>query len=121
MNLDDFIVTDNVATPPAGMPFPTPYDSLKQDQERSGHSLTSAIPIKTRKEPAQHFVPQSVPAARVQDEFGYVTRHPRKTSIDERRVRDSCPSCRAFLPVRIVPCGYHSAPPLSSIEAVALY
>jgi len=91
MNLDDFIITDNVATP-AGVTFNQSRDALKHEQERSGPSATSAIPIKSRKEPAtqQHFVPQSVPAQRVQDEFGYITRHPRKTSIDERRVCDPC-------------------------------
>ncbi len=89
MNIDDFIVTDNVATP-AGTAFTQSRDALKHAEERSSHSVTSAIPIKPRKEPSQHFVPQSVPAPasrqRVQEEFGYITRHPRKTSIDERRV-----------------------------------
>lgn len=91
MNLDDFIVTDNAPTP-AGIASTQSRDAQKHVDERSSHSVASAIPIKSRKEPAQHFVPQSVPAPasrqRVQDEFGYVTRHPRKTSIDERRVRD---------------------------------
>jgi hypothetical protein len=94
MNLDDFIVTDNVATP-AGITFPQSQEALKRAEDRSSHSVTSAIPIKSRKEPARNFVPQSVPAPasrqRVQDEFGYVTRHPRKTSIDERRVCDCLP------------------------------
>lgn len=90
MNLDDFIVTDNAPTP-AGIASTQSRDAQKHVDERSSHSVASAIPIKSRKEPAQHFVPQSVPAPasrqRVQDEFGYVTRHPRKTSIDERRTR----------------------------------
>jgi hypothetical protein len=87
MNLDDFIITDNAASP-AGIHFTQSQEALKHAHDRSSHSVASAIPIKSRKERAQHFVPQSVPAQRVQDEFGYVTRHPRKTSIDERRVCD---------------------------------
>lgn len=88
MNLDEFLVTDNVAATPAGIAFNQSQDALHHADEQSRQNATSAIPIKSRKESAQHFVPQSVPAQRVQDEFGYVTRHPRKTSIDERRVRD---------------------------------
>ena len=91
MNLDDFIIPESVATPAGIVNTPTPsLDAGKKPEERSSHSLASAIPIKSRKEPGKHFVPQSVPVSqhhqRVQDEFGYVTRHHRKTSIDERRV-----------------------------------
>ena len=87
MNLDDFIDPENVATPAGLLATPSP-DPSKPDPEPS-HSVTSAIPIKTRKESAQGFGPQSVPVPphqRTRDEFGYVTRHARKTSIDERRV-----------------------------------
>lgn len=91
MNLDDYIVTDNAAPAALNAYIPLP----EAGRDASNHSMTSAIPIKSRKEPAQQFVPQSVPAAahrqRVQDEFGYVTRHQRKTSIDERRVCDFFP------------------------------
>ena len=86
MNLDDFIDTENVATPAGLLATPSP-DPGKPGLD-SSHSVTSAIPIKTRKE-SSHFGPQSVPVAarqRTQDEFGYVHRHTRKTSIDERRV-----------------------------------
>lgn len=94
MNLDDFIFPDNVA-PSAG--FTSLLTSGKQETEKSATRATAAaIPIKSRKTSAQHFVPQSVPVPphqRTQDEFGYVTRHHRKTSIDERRVSvdDSSP------------------------------
>ncbi|EON98779.1 putative nitrogen regulatory protein area protein [Phaeoacremonium minimum UCRPA7] len=90
MNLDDFIVAENVATPAGFVATPSP-EATKHDAERGSHSQATAIPIKSRKEGSQHFVPQSVPVPphhqRNQDEFGYVTRHHRKTSIDERRTR----------------------------------
>ena len=90
MNLDDFI-HDNVGTP-AGMALtPTP-ETMRQADERSAHTSASAIPIKSRKEPSQHLIPQSVPVAahqRAQNEFGYLPRHPRKTSIDETGQRVS--------------------------------
>lgn len=87
MDLEDFLVADNVATTAAVIS----QENLRQAEERSTHSVTPAIPIKSRKEASQHFnIPQSVPVPahrqRAQDEFGYVTRHPRKTSIDDRRV-----------------------------------
>jgi GATA-binding protein len=89
MNLDDFLVTDNMPTPHAH------ESGMKQTEERPSHSASSAIPInKSRKDSAQQqtFVPQSVPVPahrqRLQDEFGYVARHVRKTSIDEARVGD---------------------------------
>ncbi|CAK7272620.1 Sodium- and chloride-dependent GABA transporter 1 [Sporothrix epigloea] len=51
---------------------------------------SKAIPIKSRRENGKPFVPQSVPVAKHQagqDEFAYVTRHHRKTSIDDRQTR----------------------------------
>ncbi|KAI1178892.1 hypothetical protein F4777DRAFT_39717 [Nemania sp. FL0916] len=89
MNLDDFIVPDNVA-PSTG--FTSSLASGKPETEKAANRATAAaIPIKSRKASGQHFVPQSVPVPPHQnthDEFGYVTRHPRKTSIDERRGRN---------------------------------
>ncbi|KAI0105702.1 hypothetical protein GGR51DRAFT_181955 [Nemania sp. FL0031] len=89
MNLDDFIYPDHVA-PPAG--FASSLTSSKQENEKSATRATAgAIPIKSRKPSGQHFVPQSVPVPphqRTQDEFGYVARHHRKTSVDERRGRN---------------------------------
>jgi GATA-binding protein, other eukaryote len=90
MNLDDFIYPDHVA-PSAG--FASSLTSGKQETEKSATRATAgAIPIKSRKASGQHFVPQSVPVPphqRTQDEFGYVARHHRKTSVDERRVSAS--------------------------------
>jgi GATA-binding protein len=92
MNLDDFINNDSVGTPAGLALTPTP-ETMRQADEKSAHTSAAAIPIKSRKEPAsQHLVPQSVPVAahqRVQDEFGYLPRHPRKTSIDETGQRVS--------------------------------
>ncbi|KAI1098629.1 hypothetical protein F4804DRAFT_118983 [Jackrogersella minutella] len=90
MNLDDFIFPENVATPAGLAATPSP-DGSKQEGEKSAHTTAAAIPIKSRKTSSQHFVPQSVPVPahqRNQDEFAYVTRHHRKTSIDERRTRN---------------------------------
>ncbi|KAJ2893990.1 hypothetical protein MKZ38_008034 [Zalerion maritima] len=92
MNLDDFINPDNIATPSGFANTPSPEASkLSDDRGANPHGLTSAIPIKSRKDAASQFVPQSVPAApplrRSQHEFDYVTKHYRKTSIDEKRTR----------------------------------
>lgn len=99
MNLDEFIFSDNIATPDD---YSSPQGISKHiaDEPRSGSSAlaSSAIPIKSRKDAVaqQHFVPQSVPFPpnhqRIQDEFNYVPRHTRKTSIDERRVSEVNPS-----------------------------
>lgn len=93
MNLDDFIFPENVATPAGLAATPSP-DATKQEGDRIAHTTAAAIPIKSRKTSSQHFVPQSVPVPahqRNQDEFAYVTRHHRKTSIDERRVSKAKP------------------------------
>jgi GATA-binding protein len=91
MNLDDFIFSDNSGSP---INFASP-EGDKMVDDRSGNSMASAIPIKSRKEPShQTFVPQSVPVQPVHQatqgsEFNYVNRHLRKTSIDDRRVSNS--------------------------------
>ncbi|KAK0729789.1 hypothetical protein B0H67DRAFT_638364 [Lasiosphaeris hirsuta] len=93
MNLDDFINNENVGTPAGLAVTPSPENARHPDDGRAPHSTASAIPIKSRKESsAQHLVPQSVPVVvhhqRAQDEFGYVPRHTRKTSIDETNKRN---------------------------------
>jgi GATA-binding protein, other eukaryote len=89
MNLDEFIFQENISTP-AGM-SPSPELKEKAAPKPISNAVTSAIPIKTRKESAPISIPQSVPVQphglRNQDEFNYVQRHIRKTSIDERPVR----------------------------------
>jgi GATA-binding protein len=89
MNLDDFIFADNISTPAGLGNSPSPELS-KKEYEKSSNAVASAIPIKMRKESSQFAVPQSVPVPhhnpRSTEEFNYVQRHVRKTSIDERRV-----------------------------------
>ncbi|CAK7218982.1 Sodium- and chloride-dependent GABA transporter 1 [Sporothrix bragantina] len=78
MSMDDFIDPRNVASPDTGAEGGMMIPGSK------------AIPIKSRRETGKAFVPQSVPVAQHQvgqDEFAYVTRHHRKTSIDDRRTR----------------------------------
>lgn len=78
MSIDEFIFS-NMASP-SDMSPPDFRDNRPQN------AVASAIPIKMRKEPVAAFAPQSVPVTHPQDEFSYVQRHVRKTSIDERRV-----------------------------------
>lgn len=89
MNLDDFIFSDNISTP-AGLGLSPSPELSKKDAEKNLNTTASAIPIKLRKESSQFAIPQSVPVPhhnpRNHDEFDYVQRHVRKTSIDERRV-----------------------------------
>lgn len=94
MNLDDFIFTDEMSTPPGNSPQQQHQQQPHQQQQNgrdnnqsSAVNMASAIPIKMRRETTNaSFQPQSVPTQHpVQPEFGYVQRHVRKTSIDERR------------------------------------
>lgn len=116
MNIDDFIfaeeggasVKDNSPQPTASSHSGPQTAATKTS--KSSRPLASAIPIKGRKgSSANQFVAQSVPVApphqRGQfDEFHYVPRHDRKTSIDDRRVsafdfhwnRSSYPAHQAF-------------------------
>ncbi|KAL2069342.1 hypothetical protein VTL71DRAFT_15680 [Oculimacula yallundae] len=93
MNLDDYIFADNMSTPAGiGMsPSPEMYRNQAEKTSERSNAVASAIPIKMRKESAQFAVPQSVPVPhhnpRHHEEFNYVQRHVRKTSIDERRPR----------------------------------
>lgn len=93
MNLDEFIFTDSISTPAGLGTSPSP-EQKGTEAASSTNAVAAAIPIKARKDSAPVLVPQSVPvhpgASRGQEEFGYVQRTVRKTSIDERRV------CLAF-------------------------
>jgi GATA-binding protein len=94
MNIDDFIFADNISTPAGLGMSPSPELAKKDTHEKSSNAVASAIPIKMRKESAQFAIPQSVPVPhhnpRTNEEFNYVQRHVRKTSIDERRVSNYC-------------------------------
>ena len=93
MNLDDYIFSDNISTP-AGMGMSPSPELARKDLDKNTHAVASAIPIKMRKESSQFAMPQSVPVPhhhpRTAEEFNYVQRHVRKTSIDDRRV-STCP------------------------------
>jgi hypothetical protein len=91
MNIDDFIFPENAATP-AGVA--SPEQPSKGLADKPNGLRAGAIPIKSRKEGNSNmFVPQSVPVAahpqRGQNEFNYINRHHRKTSIDDRRTVSS--------------------------------
>lgn len=97
MNLDDFIFSDQAASPAA-------LESTAQTNEATATS-GSGIPIKARKDAdntaQSDFVPQSVPDApthqrKTNGEFNYVQRHVRKTSIDDRRVSSLCTLFRVY-------------------------
>jgi len=89
MNLDDFLHPSSIASPVGLSPSPS--------GEKMLHSST-AIPIRKvfnldQPDHLSRTAPLSAPL-RSEAEFGYVQRHVRKTSIDERRVQ-----CPPALPV----------------------
>jgi GATA-binding protein len=82
MNLDDFLVPNSIASPAGLSPSPSgekmmnssaaiPIRKQVYNNEQAPHlSRTAPVPAPIRRDP----------------EFGYVQRHVRKTSIDERKV-----------------------------------
>lgn len=97
MNLDDFLIPSSIGSP-AGV-SPAPSTTAPELDLSSAATSVSAIPIKTQ----QRIQAEELSLARASapsvppiehkggDEFSYVQRHVRKTSIDERRV-----SCKAM-------------------------
>jgi GATA-binding protein, other eukaryote len=91
MNLDEFIVPSSIGSPAGIETLPATSDHNLASQS---HSVAqSGIPIKTRKDQnvsQAPLVPASLPhpsqELRRNDEFGYVQRRVRKTSVDERKV-----------------------------------
>lgn len=89
MNLDDFIFSGSTESPAA-----TTSSPQSNDASYASMATASAIPIKKRQQLqggdlslARASAPSVPPVAHGTDnEFGYVQRHVRKTSIDERRV-----------------------------------
>ncbi|KAF2083148.1 hypothetical protein K490DRAFT_15583, partial [Saccharata proteae CBS 121410] len=86
MNLDDFIVPSSVASP-AGIS----HDSA-DELPSSTNATAPAIPIRKQSQLndqtlhiSRASAPSVPPAISRENEFGYVQRHVRKTSIDERR------------------------------------
>lgn len=95
MNLDEFLVPSSIGTP-AGV-SPTPSGSVAEAEPSSTSTSLSAIPIKQHQRIqaeelslARASAPSVPPLAQDRQnlEFGYVQKHVRKTSIDERRVRE---------------------------------
>lgn len=92
MNLDDFLIPSSIGSP-AGV-SPAPSTAAPELDLSSAATSVSAIPIKTQ----QRIQAEELSLARASapsvppiehkggDEFSYVQRHVRKTSIDERRV-----------------------------------
>ena len=92
MNLDDFIVPSSIGTPAGVSPAPS---NLADETPSSTAATASAIPIKQQQriqaeelQLSRASAPSIAPLehSRSDREFGYVKRHVRKTSIDERRV-----------------------------------
>ena len=93
MNIDDYIFPSSVASPAGLSPSP-PSDSVPSTSTGTSTTMASAIPIKTSKNIQEQSRPNFPPSAPTQDrmrnnEFGYVQRRVRKTSIDETRVRQA--------------------------------
>jgi GATA-binding protein len=94
MNIDEFIVPSSIATPTGISPLHS--DDIDFDLDLSSTvTAASAIPIKQQQRLrfddlslARASAP-SVPPTTQRPDFSYVQRHVRKTSIDERRVRES--------------------------------
>lgn len=88
MNLDDFIIPTSIGTPAGLSPSPS-----AEKMAHSANAVASAIPIRRQSQMStqdDHMSRASAPVIppniRKETEFGYVQRHVRKTSIDERRV-----------------------------------
>ena len=98
MNLDDFIFPSSVGSPAGLSPEPSneagglfnagPGMPIRKANQLSDHNLSLA----------HASAPPVPPQINRNDEFGYIPRHVRKTSIDERRV--SCLSLPSIVPLR---------------------
>lgn len=123
MNIDDFIFSDKAATP-AGIASPQtmPQKATTADNSAAG-SRAGAIPIKSRKDSFSPFVPQSVPVAqhphRNQNEFNYINRHHRKTSIDEQRAVSFCTLVCSRNQPSPAQSAFPSSPPLPTTDKPA--
>jgi GATA-binding protein len=86
MNLDDFLVPTSMASPAGLSPSPS-----GEKMANSRTAVAAAIPIRRASNLEQDLklartAPVAAPMRKRETEFGYVQRHVRKTSIDERRV-----------------------------------
>jgi len=87
MNLDDFIFPSSVGSPAGLSPEPS------NDTPGPFHATAPAIPIRKPNQGSDQDIslarasaPSVPPLINRENEFAYVPRHVRKTSIDERRV-----------------------------------
>ena len=103
MNLDDFIVPSSIASPISQPSPPASFDPSTTTVDSK--ATPTGIPIRRHQqlqdEAQDDFVvrasaPSVAPTAinKTTDEFGYIQRHVRKTSIDERRVTYASPCFR---------------------------
>lgn len=99
MNLDDFIFPSSVASPAGLSPSPS------NERTASSNATAPAIPIrKTSQMNDQNLhlirasAPSVPPTITRETEFGYIQRHVRKTSIDERRPRKRPADCSPQVP-----------------------
>lgn len=90
MNLDDFIFPSSVASPAGLSPGP---DASNEQAAAPLNAPAPAIPIRKPNLATDHSLslahasaPSVPPTITRENEFGYLHRHVRKTSIDERRV-----------------------------------
>jgi GATA-binding protein len=96
MNLDDFIFPSSVGSPAGLSPDPS------NGTPGPFNATAPAIPIRKPNQANDHNLalarasaPSVPPLVNRENEFGYVPRHVRKTSIDERRVSSLSPSFTA--------------------------
>jgi GATA-binding protein len=94
MNLDDFIQPSSVGSPAGLLDEPEPPNEMRAPS----HATAPAIPIRKANQShdqnhalAHASAPPVPPIINREHEFGYVQRHVRKTSIDERRVSPLSP------------------------------
>jgi GATA-binding protein len=87
MNLDDFIFPSSVGSPAGLSP------ELSNEDAAPFNATAPSIPIRKPNQVSDHNLslarasaPSVPPTIHRENEFGYVPRHVRKTSIDERRV-----------------------------------
>lgn len=99
MNLDDFIFSSSVASPAGLSPSPS------NERSASSNATAPAIPIRKTgqmNDQTFHFTRASAPSVPPtitrENEFGYIQRHMRKTSIDERRPRKRPADCSPQVP-----------------------
>ena len=92
MNLDDFIVPTSMASPAGVSPLPI---NITEDSRSSTATTAAAMPIKPKQRSFEEefqlsraSAPTHAPLGqnRASEEFAYVQRRVRKTSIDESRV-----------------------------------